>query len=435
MSAASDPEDPSSHETESESQSTDAAGEAAEAPATEDGAPRAEEPSATESDDAATSAPAPAATSPYRDEAPVPVVVEPFVPAKPKVRDWVMTAAGVVGLAALMFHHGHLRVGVPLGFVLTVVTVLGLLGLLGDSPLDLRGDESRDKPVEGSVPWYRRGGSLVLLFSGALYLPRAGSYGLWDPWETHYSEVAREILSRDDWITLWWGQEGWFMSKPILIFWMSALGMGLGTTFGLNIEADAGPQWQEWCIRVPISLLAMAALWALYRAVASAWGKRAGVLVAFVLATMPHWFFLAHQAMTDMPFVAPLTIAMAMLMLAITVGDARALSRVVDLKALRLRWSLWHSTIGMFLLFAVPQVMYLLTRPLVAACPEDARLAQCNEMLRQNRLGSVQLPVETYFYGSYGNSADSLANSVPGSPAWERLANVVPFFPSVVQGV
>ena len=105
------------------------------------------------------------------------------------------------------------------------------------------------------------------------------------------------------------------MSKPILIFWMSAIGMGVGTLFGLRVTPDGGPQFQEWCIRVPIALLAIGALWALYRAVASAFGRRAGMLVAFVLATMPHWFFLAHQAMTDMPFVGPLVLAVAALML------------------------------------------------------------------------------------------------------------------------
>jgi hypothetical protein len=35
-----------------------------------------------------------------------------------------------------------------------------------------------------------------------------------------YGEVAREILSRDDWISLWWAQEDWFWSKPIFIFWI-----------------------------------------------------------------------------------------------------------------------------------------------------------------------------------------------------------------------
>jgi len=340
----------------------------------------------------------------------------------------------VLGFVLLLTRQGHLRAGVWIGALLTAVTVLGLLGVLGDSPLDLRGDE-READADEARPWWRREGVWVLLFGAILYLPFAGAYGLWDPWETHYSEVSREILSRDDWITTWWGQEGWFMSKPILIFWMGALGMGLGTLFGLRIGPDGGPQWQEWCIRVPISLLAMAALYALYRAIASAWGRRAGLLVAMVLGTMPHWFFIAHQAMTDMPFVGPLVIAMSMLMLAVTAGDRIATARRFTLGGRPLRLSLWHGVVGSTLAMVVPQVMYLLTRSMVVACPEDARMAQCQDMLRQNRIGSLQFPVETYYYGSAGNSADSLVNSVPGSPAWERLANVVPFFPSAVQGV
>ncbi len=357
-----------------------------------------------------------------------------FRPRRPGARDLGLTVGGVLGLALLMTRQGHLRAGVWLGALLTLVTVLGLLGVLGDSPLDLRGDEREADEAEAR-PWYRREGVWVLLFGAVLYLPFAGAYGLWDPWETHYSEVSREILSRDDWITTWWGQEGWFMSKPILIFWMGALGMGAGTLFGLNIGPDGGPQWQEWCIRVPISMLAIAAMYALYRAIASAWGRRAGLLVAMVLGTMPHWFFLAHQAMTDMPFVGPLVIAMAMLMLAVTAGDRVATARRFHLGGRAVRLSLWHGAIGSTLAMVVPQVMYLLTRPMVVSCPEDSRMAQCQDMLRQNRIGSFQFPVETYYYGSAGNSADTLANSVPGSPAWERLANVVPFFPSVVQGV
>ena len=36
---------------------------------------------------------------------------------------------------------------------------------------------------------------LVILVGLLLYLPFAGSYGLWDPWETHYAEVARQMTN------------------------------------------------------------------------------------------------------------------------------------------------------------------------------------------------------------------------------------------------
>ena len=44
----------------------------------------------------------------------------------------------------------------------------------------------------------------VILFGLLLYIPLAGTYGLWDPWETHYSEVARQMTRRGDYISLWW---------------------------------------------------------------------------------------------------------------------------------------------------------------------------------------------------------------------------------------
>ena len=62
-----------------------------------------------------------------------------------------------------------------------------------------------------------------------------GIYSLWDPWETHYGEVAREMLARDDWISLWWAQDGWFWSKPVLDMWMQAIAMA---TLGVHYQPD-----------------------------------------------------------------------------------------------------------------------------------------------------------------------------------------------------
>ena len=47
--------------------------------------------------------------------------------------------------------------------------------------------------------------SVAVIVGGLLlYIPLAGTYGLWDPWETHYAEVARQMTHRGDFISLWW---------------------------------------------------------------------------------------------------------------------------------------------------------------------------------------------------------------------------------------
>ena len=80
---------------------------------------------------------------------------------------------------------------------------------------------------------------LVVLFGILLYVPLAGTYGLWDPWETHYSEVARQMTKRGDFISLWWPGSprdvDVFWSKPVLSFWLMSLGMhvlGIGSPSG-----------------------------------------------------------------------------------------------------------------------------------------------------------------------------------------------------------
>src|SRR5690606_22703781 len=101
--------------------------------------------------------------------------------------------------------------------------------------------------------------------------------------------------------------------KPILIFWSEALSMG---ALGVDFHPDANPAHPEWAIRLPHFLLATGALLSIYALVSRVWSKRAGAVAAIVVATAPHFFFLAHQAITDMPFVACMTMAMCMLGLA-----------------------------------------------------------------------------------------------------------------------
>ncbi|MCW5836058.1 MAG: glycosyltransferase family 39 protein [Labilithrix sp.] len=217
-------------------------------------------------------------------------------------------------------------------------------------------------------PLTSRHGFWVVVIGALLYLPLLGMFSLWDPWETHYGEVAREILSRDDWISLWWAQDGWFWSKPILNFWIQSLAMGsLGTHYQpdqMMIAADGtAAAHAEWVVRTPNVLMTIGAMYLLYKGVAKVFGRRAGLLGAIVLATMPDWFFLAHQTMTDMPFVAAMTAAMGLLLFGLnTDEDARVRLYEVDAFGAKLRFSLWHLVFGAVLLCAVPQILYLLSR-------------------------------------------------------------------------
>ncbi len=207
-----------------------------------------------------------------------------------------------------------------------------------------------------------------VVFSGALlYLPCLGSYSLWDPWETHYGEVAREILARDDWISLWWAQDGWFFSKPILNFWIQSLSMA---TLGTHYQPDqmlmgmhGATAHPEWVVRAPNFLMTVVAMYLLYKGVAKVFGRRAGLLGGIVLATMPDWFFLAHQTMTDMPFVSSMTGAMGLLLLGLHTDETREASLYeVAVGKAKLRFSGWHLVFGSILVCALPQVLYLLSR-------------------------------------------------------------------------
>ena len=75
-------------------------------------------------------------------------------------------------------------------------------------------------------PSVRADVALVVLFAAAIFLPWLGSAGLWDPWEPHYGEVAREMIVRGDYVYPRW-ESAYFFSKPVLLMWLTAAGMNL----------------------------------------------------------------------------------------------------------------------------------------------------------------------------------------------------------------
>jgi 4-amino-4-deoxy-L-arabinose transferase-like glycosyltransferase len=239
-----------------------------------------------------------------------------------------------------------------------------------------------------ALPAVRRPALLVFVIASGIILPMLGAYGLWDPWETHYGEVAREMLSRDDWISLWWAHEEWFFSKPIFIFWIEALSMG---ALGVNFHPDGHPMHPEWAIRFPHYLLTLGALIAIYTLISRTFGKRAGALAAIVVATLPHFFMLSHQAITDMPFVSTMTIAMCMLGLAVREDGAREV-RIYRMGPIAI--SARTLALGALFAVAIPQIMYLLTRNVTLVT------------------GGFSWHHDSFLFGSGGGNAGN-----PGNPA------------------
>lgn len=329
-----------------------------------------------------------------------------------RARGGAVFAVGTIATFLLMANHGQLHLGPLFGILTTLVATLGLLDFLGllaasswsaaelETARPWRATALGPRAVEGlgaepiflapiatvplalaifaiglvaggvpglpvtivaalvplSLSALRRPALMVFVVCSAIVLPFLGAYGLWDPWETHYGEVAREILARDDWISLWWAQEDWFWSKPIFIFWIEALAMG---ALGVDFRPDAHPAHPEWAIRLPHFLLTIGALLAIYALVQRSFGKRAGVIAAIVVVTLPHFFMLSHQAITDMPFVATMTMAMCMLGLGIAEKRDREVRRY---RLGPIVVSAQHAVIAMFAMACIPQVLLLLTR-------------------------------------------------------------------------
>lgn len=271
---------------------------------------------------------------------------------------WTGLGLGVLVLGCLLGGYAHL----PLTLVLTLLCLV--------------------------PPALERPGLAVLLAVSLVYVPLAGITGLWDPWETHYAEVAREILARNDWISLWWAQDHWFWSKPVLPFWMEAWTMGV---LGVDFLPDAHPAHPEWAVRLPSLLMSLGAVAAIYGTIRKFFGSRAGALAALVTATIPQFFFIAHQAMTDMPLVAGITIGMCCLWLAIEEDPDRAVSGFWVGR----RWvSAQHLVLFAIFALVLPQAVYLVTR----------------NVSWLEGVGLVAHP-DRFLYGSAGNF------DVPGNPS------------------
>ena len=225
----------------------------------------------------------------------------------------------------------------------------GILALLGVTQLVQHyralGQETKlPKEKTDWTEWAFR--AVVLLLLVLIFIPLMGSFGLWDPWETHYGEVGRQMVERGDWVSPWWGShwrdgsghaEGrYFFSKPVFLLW--SMGIGL-LNFGFT----------EWGIRLGVALIVILASLMIYIMGKQVFSRRAGIIMMLVTSTSPFWAMLGRQAQTDMPLVGLLTIGMCFFMMA-CFGKER------DKPAQPLDYALFFAV---YLLLFIPQMQLL----------------------------------------------------------------------------
>jgi len=150
-----------------------------------------------------------------------------------------------------------------------------------------------------------------VVLGALLYVPWLGATGLWDPWEPHYGEAAREMIARGDYIHPWW-ESAWFFSKPALDLWLMAAGMLVA---GVN-----GPErwigvYTEWGVRLPYAAITVLGAVLLFVMANRLLGRRVAVMGTVAILTCPLFVFLARQAVPDPVFVGLLSAAMACLMI------------------------------------------------------------------------------------------------------------------------
>jgi 4-amino-4-deoxy-L-arabinose transferase-like glycosyltransferase len=136
---------------------------------------------------------------------------------------------------------------------------------------------------------------ILLALGLLLFVPKLGM-PLLDPDEGLYAEIAREMLSRGDWVIPHVNGLP-YLEKPPLYFWLTAL------TFQLF-----GPS--EWATRLWSAIAALGTVLLTWRIGRRLYGGPAGLMAGVVVATVVGNALYVRRASTDQLFVFCLTLAM-----------------------------------------------------------------------------------------------------------------------------
>ncbi len=144
---------------------------------------------------------------------------------------------------------------------------------------------------------------LLTLVFAVLLGPSISRRALWEPDEGRYAEIPREMVETGDYLTPRVNGIKYF-EKPPLVYWATAAAIRVGGT-------------SEGVVRFPIALFALLGAAGVYVAGRRLYGRTAGLLASFVLATAPLWLGLGQILSLDMPVSALLTVSLLAFLLAV----------------------------------------------------------------------------------------------------------------------
>jgi len=128
-----------------------------------------------------------------------------------------------------------------------------------------------------------------------MFLPGLGSPGILNTTDAYYTEAAREMLKRGDFITPYLNYAPYYF-KPILTYWLIIASY---VTLGVN----------EFAARLPSALSCIGTSLALFSLTKEFIGRRAALMAALALVSMPMVAVVGHVSITDTPLVLLITVA------------------------------------------------------------------------------------------------------------------------------
>jgi 4-amino-4-deoxy-L-arabinose transferase-like glycosyltransferase len=135
----------------------------------------------------------------------------------------------------------------------------------------------------------------IVALSLAVCMIHLGSFGLWEPDEARYAEIAREMLRSGNLLVPHLNYVA-YVEKPPLLYWLTTLSFWI---FGVS----------EFAARLPVALSAIVGILATYFFALRAFSRRHAILAAAILATTPLYALMAQVLTTDMTLTALVTIA------------------------------------------------------------------------------------------------------------------------------